>query len=335
MMSRFAGLSFACAAAAQTPPAVPPTPPTFALVSQAATVQNYTLVEQRRFWDAAGNILSVREQVQVQANGSDSPNFVVSFLGVCGELPKSVLNQKWQHTYTRYGREFFDQGSFHIRDLASVQQNYVMYQFGSVTRVGRPAYRVVVFPLAVDKSTWLIDLDAVTLAPLYEVEFDSQFRLLAEVEAESLTETPSGVTQVATPTLPGAPVVHATFAAASAFLGDPAGLVEPAAGLASGYVLDGIVTRDDPLNGRQKLVLTYTDGVDEFTVVQIPNSTDVFSSLMSRSKLPLGHTIGRYRDPAVSALVFWDDGVLFHVAGRGVQVLDDVAKAVYLQALAN
>ena len=78
--------------------------------------------------------------------------------------------------------------------------------------------------------------------------------------------------------------------------------------------------------------MSYTDGIDQFMVVQTVNVPDPFAGLPGSA----ANTVGRFRDPAVSALVFWDNGVSFHVAGRGSLVrLDDVARTVYRQALTN
>ena len=100
------------------------------------------------------------------------------------------------------------------------------------------------------------------------------------------------------------------------------------------YHLDSVEIHDDPINGSQRLIINYTDGIDEFMVVQTVNSLDPFLGLPSATGG--AHTIGRFRDPAVSALVFWDDGVAFHIAGRGaLRRLDSVARRVFLQALSN
>ena len=342
-VARLAVASLVCSLAlAQTAPRTQVAAPSFASVAQAAARQNYTVVEQRRFRDAQGNVVSVRERLDVVANGTDLPDYRLSFLGVVGEPSKSPLDLEWQRTYQRYGRLFVDHGSFHIADVAEVQQNYTIHHFGTVIRAGRLALREVVFPAASDKSTWLIDVDAATNIPLYQVEYDSQFRMLAEVEAETFSPNPpapvamsaSGVAPVAVTT--SAAVTHPSFAAALTYLGNPTGMIEPGANLVPGYVMDRVFTRDDPLNGQQKLVVVYTDGVDQVMVVQTPNTADVFASLGTVKEGGAGNTIGRYRDPALSVLVFWDDDVLFHVAGRGaMQRLDDVAKRVYLQALST
>lgn len=304
-------------------------------MAQAALAQDYTAVQRRVFRDDQGNVVAVREQLQVDANTTQLPSFVVTFLGVEGELPGSSLSQKWQQVYTRYGRQFFVQASFRVRDLLKLQQNYTLHSFGSILRANRLAHRLVVFPQSYDKSIWVIDVDVATSVPLYAAEFDSQMRLQSEVEA--ITFQPS----VQLPfTSPGAGVVttHASFAAADSAMGSPAGLFEPQTGIAPEYAVDRIEVRTDPLNGRQTMTMAYTDGVDEFTVIEMPNSSDMFDGLPSQDKSisPGGHTIARYRDPAMSVLLFWDDGVAFKVVGRGsLQRLDDVARRIYLQALTN
>lgn len=325
------------------------TTPTFALIEQGIAQNSYTMLEQRRFRDDQGNVVSVREKLHVKANGSGFPDATLAFVEVVGELPGSVVNQRWQQTYARFGGLFVEHGSFRVRDLVKAEQNYTLHPFGSVVRAGRSAHRVVVFPNSLDKSIWLIDLDAATHVPLSALEFDAQFQLLAEVEAEIFVETPPVPTTGSTGTVASlsaamaAPTVHADFAAASAYLGDPSGLIEPAANLANDYEVERVETRDDPLNGRKKLVITYTDGVDQFMVIQMPGTSDMWKSLGvggaggPKGVAPqTGNMIGRYRDPAMSVLVFWDQGVSFHVTGRGaLHRLDELAKRLYLQALST
>ena len=80
----------------------------------------------------------------------------------------------------------------------------------------------------------------------------------------------------------------------------------------------------------------YTDGIDQFFVTQTFGVSDLFASLPARKKPSRSHTIARYRDPAMSVLLFWDDGVSFQVAGRGSLLrLDDFAQAIYTKAIYN
>jgi hypothetical protein len=319
----------------------PTTPPpsmavTFDVLFSAVEQQDYTAVQVRRFFGDQGQMVSVREEVKVDANGSEAPPFAISFLGVLGELPGSVVHQKWQQTYSRFGRLFHEQGSFRVRHLGKSTLNYSLYAFGTAVRAGRSAHRVVVFPHVLDKSIWVIDVDATTFVPLYSAEFDSHFRLLSEVEVETLVETaqlPAGMQG------PSGSAQHADFAAAKAALGNPTGLIEPNASFTGEYQVDKIETRIDPLNGQQKLVLAYTDGVDQFFIVQTVDASDVFAGLFpgTNGQPPVqGNTIARYRDPGMSVLLFWEGNVAFHVAGRGsLERLDEFARRLYLQALST
>ncbi|MBZ0153497.1 MAG: hypothetical protein K8J09_18385 [Planctomycetes bacterium] len=294
------------------------------------------MLQLRRFRDAQGSLVTVREQVAVDACGGDVPNFELAFLGVEGELAGSAVTQKWQQTYSRFDKLFFLHSSFHVKDLGKAAVNYQLHDFGPIVRANRSARRFVVWPQQLDKSVWLVDVDMQTSVPLYCAEFDPHMRMLSEVEGLSFTP--------ATPTVAVAAssiVALADFSAATSYLGHPNGLVDPNVLLTSEYTLGQVEVRDDPLNGRQKLVMTYTDGIDEFMIVQTPNTPDAFASLQARSgkgapSASLGHTIARYRDPAMSVLIFWEDGVSFQVAGRGsLQRLDELARQLYLQARSN
>lgn len=313
-------------------PVAPLSPPSLATIDQAGRTQDCTLLQLRRFRDTQGNVVAVRECLEIDADGSVDPRFVLTFVGVEGELPGSRTHTKWQQVYGRYASQFFSHASFRVRDLALAQANYSLHDFGPTIRAGRSARRMVVFPQSLDKAIWVIDVDAATTVPLYTAEFDAQMHLLAEVEA--LSFVPS--VQALPATSPGATSssTFSSFGAASAALTISAGLIDPDAQVVSEYQLDRIETRTDSLNGQQKLVMTYSDGIDQFMVVQAPGTTDLFAGLPANS--PTNGTIGRYRDPSMSVLLFWEGGVSFQVAGRGaMHRLDDLAKRLYLQALST
>lgn len=305
--------------------------PTLASMQQAVLNQDYTIEQLRRFKEENGNIVTVRELLEVDANGTLRPDFELTFLEVVGEPPGSQLTQDWQQTYNRYGTLFFRQGAFNVRDLVKASTNYSLHDFGIVIRAGRLARRVVVFPNAIDKAIWVIDVDSLTSVPLFIAEFDHSLNLFANIEAVTFIST----VQPITPTLPTSNVTAMPdFASAQTFLNSPAGLLNPNVMVAIDYTLDNLEVHDDPINGRKKLVMSYTDGIDQFMIVQTVNTVDPFANLPSSASG--AHTIGRFRDPAISALVFWDDQVAFHVAGRGLlKRLDEVARRVYLQALSQ
>ena len=309
---------------------------------QAPQNLDYTAVQLRRFYSlptavgGVANVTTVREQLISDSNGTPSPAFVLSFLGVEGELPGSPLNLQWDNTYLKHARRFHETGSFRIRDLAHAQANYTLHSFVNVVRAGRSATRMVVYPGHLDKSIWVVDVDQQTSLPLYTAEFDRQFRILSEVEVVSLTLS----AQVPPP--PPGPVTvreYASFGAATQEFEDELGLVEPDLANLPEYHLRKAIVREDLLNQRKTLQLTYTDGVDEFQLVQEMAPTNPFASLPSQNNAPGSgvanpHTIARYSDHSMRVLLFWAGDVSFQVAGRGsLARLDEFARGVYGKAL--
>lgn len=307
------------------------TRPTLATIEQALLSQDYTVEQFRRFRDELGNVVTVREMLEVAANGTTSPEFEITFLGVEGEPAGSVVSVKWQQIYERFGKQFFRHGSFQVRDLVKASANYVLHDYGPVVRAGRAARRMVVFPTSIDKAIWVVDIDSLTSVPLFIAEFDNQLQLQANVEALTFTSS----VQVISSKLMAVIVTPMTsYSSAEAFLGSPVGLVNPDVMVTPDYELETLEVHHDPINGRRKLVMNYSDGIDQYMVAQTLSSSDPFAGLPSA--VGGAHTIGRFRDPSLSALVFWDDQVTFHVAGRGSLLrLDNIASRVYLQALSN
>ncbi|MFK7739403.1 MAG: hypothetical protein AB8H80_03695 [Planctomycetota bacterium] len=293
--------------------------------------QDYTANQLRRFRQPDGTVVTTSEHLQVQANGSAQPAFSLSFVGVQGEPTGSALWQDWQQNYDRYARLFFRHGSFSIRDLTQAQNNYTLHDFGPVVRAGRAAQRLVIFPGTLDKAIWVVDVDSLTSVPLYVAELDSRLIVHAEIETTSFSDTvqtfaPMHSTNIITP-MPD-------YGTALQHLGLASSVIDPNVTGMPDYVAERIEVHDDPINGQQKLVMVYGDGIDQFFVVQNINSLDPFDGMPNETAG--GNTIARFRDPAVSALVFWDDNVTFHVAGRGsLRRLDALARVVFLQALSQ
>jgi hypothetical protein len=307
------------------------TVPTMQSIELASRTQDYTVEQLRRFRDEGGNVVTVRERLEVDASGTSDPKFTLTFVGVVGEAPGSPLTLEWQHTYARFGSLFFRHGGFRIRDLLQASSNYSLHDFGPVLRANRAARRMVVFPNTADKAIWLIDFDTATNVPLFVAEFGVDLSLFAEIEAVSFTGSVQPIPSVAPP---AGVTVLADFAAASSYLGRPPGLIDPNVNVVGEYELERIEVRDSPLNGQQTLVMTYTDGIDQFLVMQTVGSQDPFAALPGGGTG--GHTIARFRDPALSALFFWEDGVVVHIAGRGaLRRLDQLARVLYLQALST
>jgi hypothetical protein len=300
--------------------------PTLASLDQSTRTQSYTVIELRRFRDAQAVVTSVREKLEVASNGSSRPSFALTFLGVEGEPAGSPLTLEWQQIYGRLAAQFVLHSGFRIRDLTAAASNYTIHDFGPVVRANRSARRTVVFPNTIDKAIWVVDIDVLTQVPLYFAEFDSQLRLLAEVEALTFTNSVAPFTATTT-----GGVEVASYSTGCAAMGNPPETVDPDVSVTSEYVLDRIEVRSDPLNGQWKMTMSYTDGVDQFLIVQAPGTNDWFAGLPVANH---GNVIGRFRDPAMSLLVFWESGVSFHVAGRGsLNRLDELAQSIYLQAI--
>ena len=304
--------------------------PTLQSLDQSLRTQSFTAVQLRRFVDDRGTVTAVREKLEVASNGTSDPAFALTFLGVEGEPTGSPLSRQWQQTYAEQGPRFYTHGTFRVRDLARAATNYSLYDFGSAVRANRAVRRTVVFPHSFDKALLVVDVDSQTGVPLYIAEFDTHLRMLSEVEAISFSSSVGSFT----PTTTGATRV-ANYSAALSLMGQPAETVDPnVASVAAEYQLDRVEVENDAVNGQWRMTMTYTDGIDQFFVVETPKSPDWMATLPARSGG--SHVIGRFRDAAMSMLVFWEGGVSFHVAGRGsLQRLDNMAQAIYLQAIST
>lgn len=306
--------------------------PTFSSLAQASVNQDYTATQLRRFRDESGNIVTVREQLAVDANGTLCPPYTLSFVAVEGEPAGSPLSLEWQTAYQRYAPTFFQHSLFRVREKALAESNYTLHDFGAVTRAGRSARRMVVFPNTGGKAIWILDVDTQTSVPLYSAEFDNSLQMLSEVEMIAFAPTASLAAPM-TSTL--SVTLVSDFSAAVALMGNPSGLVEPNLPTVPDFSVDRYEVQADALNGQQKLVINYSDGIDQFVIVQAPGALDPFDGLPSQTA-GFTRTIARFRDPALSALVFWEGDVSFYLAGRGaMQRLDGVAKRLYLQAMSN
>ena len=318
---------------------------TFALLAQAPTQGAYEQQQVRRFLDGSGALSSVQERLVVVGDGTMSPPFQLEFVAAVGVAPDSEAAAKWRSTYRKHASLFHEHGSFRVRDAAAAARNYTLHDFGNGVRAGRTTRRVVVYPRIDDKPIWLLELDVQTGRPLYSGQFDRQIRLLGELEVQSVQP----VTEVAAmppdwnwrPRMTLVPHASPTDGIQSLQSGDQDGnlLVHPRLDQQVGeYALQRTHVAEDPLNGARSLVLTYTDGIDSFFVVQAPGAPSplqVFPNLIQ----PQGtrtHTIAYHDDPAQRVYWFGQGYTTFTVAGSGaLQRLDAVAKQIYRQAVAR
>lgn len=318
---------------------------TFQLLAQAPTQGAYEHQQVRRFLDAAGALVSVQERLTVVANGTATPPFQLEFVGTVGAVPESETATTWRNTYRKHASLFHEHGSFRVRDVAAAARNYTIHDFGVGLRAGRTTRRVVVYPRLDDKPIWLLELDVMTGRPLYAGQFDRQIRLLGEVEVQAVQE----ITEVNAlapdwnwrPRMTVVPHATAADAIQSLQAGDQDNslLVQPRLDSLTGeYVLHRAHVSEDPLNGARSLVLTYTDGIDSFFVVQAPGSPNplqVFPNLL-QPRGTRAHTIAYHDDPAQRVYWFGHGDTSFTIAGSGaLQRLDAVAKQVYRQAVAQ
>jgi hypothetical protein len=290
-----------------------------------------TQTQLRRILDR-GNLVTIREELVVAADGTAQSPYSLRFLGVEGEPSGSPLWQHWSQQHARHANFLHQHGGFAIRDTARAQANYSLHNFGPIVRAGRSAERIVVFPNRLDKAVWLIDVDTASHLPLYSAEYDSQYRLLSEVEVVNFALG----AQLTSRNAPSMTVTVLTNFDAAKVAMNTSGIVDPQLQSVPEYGLTRLQMVDNPLNARRSLVLVYSDGVDEFFVTQSPGTTDVFASLPSQSKSSGrdANTVARYRDITMSVLTFWHNGVTFQVSGRGsLRRLDEFARRTYTQVI--
>ncbi|GAB4142248.1 MAG: hypothetical protein Fur0037_09360 [Planctomycetota bacterium] len=338
-------LSAFAPAQGQQPAIRGPNDVTFELLASAPYGHLVQMEQTRRFLTPAGGFVDVRERVTVDGDGTRTSPFRLDYLGVVGVAPNSPEDQKWAATYGKYASLFYEHGSFRVHDATLAAANYRIHTFGTTTIVGRTCWRGVVYPLRLDKSIWLVDLDSETGIPLHVAEFDSGARLIGELTVTRFAVA-AQVQRLGgnwawsprmriTPVDPQAdtgslfgPSVHVVSADTSRLMPDYSKLRSHVA--------------ENSFNGDRSLVDIYGDGIDEFFVVQTPGRPDPFASgpnaLISTktgaTKRP--DTIAYYDDAALRVYEFHQHGVSFQIAGRGsLARLDQFSRQVYKQAYAG
>lgn len=312
---------------------------TFQLLARSPYSQLYQVDQLRRFHDRQNQLVEVDESLTVDGNGDRTSPFRLQFRGVVGCALNAQQSQKWSNTYQRYGSLFYEYGSFRVHDADLAAQNYRLLTFGTVLRANRCCWRTVVYPRRLDKSVWLLDLDAETAVPLYVAEFDANGRLVSQVQVTRFATSQQvgrlGSNWEWRPRMQITPI-GATDDGQLPFT-DDVHVVKPTTGtLMPDYRLLRSHIADDPFNGERSLVDTFSDGIDAFFVVQTPGRVDPFASAPS-ARLPGGKlpadTIAYYDDPSLRVYQFHQHGVGFQIAGRGsLTRLDQLAKRIYVQA---
>jgi hypothetical protein len=286
-------------------------------------------------------MVEVNERLIVAPSASGDPLFSLTFVGVVGQQVGSTEYTHWQLTYQRYASLFHEHGSFRVRDAAAATSNYSILNFGQCVRANRVAYRAVILPHRLDKSIWLIDVDAITGLVLYSAEYDPSARLLGELEVTQLLSAQSVGRLPANWQWRPLSVVTAypDIDHAIAYLADP-GLVRPRiSDIAGEYSQSRVQVTESPLNLVRSLVVTFTDGIDEFFVIETPgqsNPLDLSPSSVKGKKTSPSHTIAFYDDPSLRVYLFGEGSVMFEMVGHGAMLrLGQAAKRVYTQAITH
>lgn len=312
---------------------------TFALLAQATQQHVYGAEQTRRFLDRSGHLSEVRERLVVQPVPGGAALFSLTFLGVVGRQTGSAEYDHWRDTYLRHASLFHEHGSFRVRDAAAAAQNYSLLHLGRASRAGLMVRRVVVFPHRLDKSIWLIDVDEVTALVVHAAEYDPAARLIGELEVTRLLSAHDVGRLPANWQWRPRSVVTAyeNIDRAVTRIG-AAGVVRPRLGdLAPEYFQSRVHVTENPLSQALSMVLTFTDGIDEFFLIESPGQADPFEAApsgVSDNDAGRAHTIAYYDDPSLRVYVFHEAATQFELAGRGPMTrLPRIAQRVYTQAI--
>jgi len=313
---------------------------TFARLATLPFQRHYGFEQTRRLRDRNGAFVALDERLEVAGTGTNTSPFLLTFIGVEGQAANSVEMARWDWKYRTYAALLYDYGAFRVHDAALAASNYTIHHFGLGRRADREVRRVVVFPRRLDKSIWLIDLDVETGLLLYSAEYDSQIRLVGELAvtrvlapAELTPSIPALQSRLLLTRFADLGSALATFAGGTAPIAPEIGKITPE------YSIVRVHVAMDPLNGERSLVLTYSDGVDTFFVLQTPgrpNPLDLSPSAIAALGAKKPQTIAYYDDPSLRTYWFGDSGVCFEVTGRGTALrLRDAAVSIYRQSLSR
>ena len=285
---------------------------------------SYQAVQQRTMDDGQGGLVTLRESLTVEGKGgSDSP-FRLSFEAVVGQAPTAPVRQ-WSAVYDTHAGLVYRHGAFAVRDAKQARKNYRLISFGDATRAGRPAWRVIVFPRRLDKGIWVVDLDRQTGVPLYRAEYSVHGKLISELEVTTFALVNPGAA-LRNSWKPSLEIsnLNKLNQVASRLSSVP---VEPQVdGIMGEYEQHMMHMTEDPLNGDKSLVIGYTDGVDEFFILQEFGRINPIPIVRSHDAGE-AHTIASYNDPHMRVYVFHVAGVTYKVVGRSsLMRLQDVAR---------
>ena len=303
----------------------------------------------RRFLQPDDSMVGVIEDLACNGDPAQ-PRFDIEFVAVEGATPAPQATSQWGSTYATNGSLLHEHGGFRVRDLRAARSHYSLSHFGRAMRGGQPVWWVVIAPNSRDKASWVLALDEQSALPVYQAQVDPRGRLLGEIDVRQLTLAISPQASWWTPVMSVSRFATAEAArvamAAPQARGSVAGLLVPAIDqVMPEYSLHLAQVTADPANGQQTLVLGYTDGIDEFFVLQSPGVTDPFAGLPVGAGRTSGKTrgpirsdremaIARYDDTSLRVYLFQRNNVLVRIAGNGSLVrLDNVARRLAQQAV--
>ncbi|MBK8099252.1 MAG: hypothetical protein IPK26_19255 [Planctomycetes bacterium] len=303
----------------------------------------------RRFLQPDDTMVGVIEDLTCNGDPTQ-PRFDIDFISVEGTAPSPQATGQWSATYATNGSLLHEHGGFRVRDLRAARIHYSMNHFGRSMRGGQPVWWVVIAPNSRDKASWVLALDEQSALPVYQAQIDPRGRLLGEIDVRQLSLTTSPQASWWTPVL--AVSRFSTAEAARVAMTAPqargvgSGLLVPAIDqVMPEYSLYLAQVTADPANGQQTMVLGYTDGIDEFFVLQSPGVADPFAGLPVGTARPTTKASGpirsdremaiaRYEDSSLRVYLFQRNSVMVRIAGNGSLVrLNDVALRIAQQAV--
>ena len=320
-------------------------PVTFQAIAAAPLQASHESNRIRRFLDPTGQLVQVREQLTVQADGTPDAAFKLDFVDVVAPTgSSSSARVQWGEVYRANAGLLHMHGGFRIADAQLAQQNYQIFDFGTCRRLGRDVRRVVVYPNRQDKGAWMVDLDVQTGVILYSAEYDAQLRLINELETTSFVLTGSaielGPRNRTKPAWSWRPKMQVSkfdsISAASVRLGSFVPTQPSLGSVVTDYRQNLVQVTEDPVNGDRTLVLGYSDGIDEFFVLQTKGGGNPFSEhpAVRNVNATSAHAIASYDDASMRAYVFHESGTTYWVVGSGsLARLKDVSFRICQQAV--
>jgi hypothetical protein len=300
-------------------------PISFGTIASAQRSLSVDLRQIRTVFDggsqgSAGSWIGIKERLQVLGRTGRDPRFRLEFDGIVGKpLTEADLAAR-RDIYWSYAGYLFEHGGFRVNDAATADQNYLLFYLDSDTRLNRPIRRYAVMSRVFGRTSWLIDVDVATSYPLYTAEFNAAGQLVSALEVTDFRLLAPGKFDLVEwweplKVVQEFPTVgEALTSLPSVFLPIPT-----AADLPAGYSLTSQQVVRSDVNSRESLVLTYSDGIDEFFVVFTLNSPRPALPAVPLGENETPYAIVLYQDLSVTQLLFHVDGLEAMVIGRASQ----------------